>query len=105
MRVASTVPQQDLVLSALKDFLQKEPSITGAVLFGSRARGTATQRSDYDVELTADPMSALAKAAFVERWLAHKPTLLAMDIVWADEVAGTPLAKAIARDGILIYAH
>ncbi len=79
--------------------------IARVVLFGSRARGDAHARSDYDFAVTAPQLSALERAAFAARWQETKPTLLATDIVWLDEAANGALGERIRTEGVEIYVR
>jgi predicted nucleotidyltransferase len=74
------------------------PCVHAVWLFGSRARGTARERSDIDLAI-------LCPGASVEEWQAvldiveEADTLLSIDVVRFDELGSTdPLRAAILRD-------
>lgn len=76
----------------------KEYNIRRVVLFGSRARGANTDRSDIDIAVSGGDFDAFYWAV-KER--AH--TLLSFDIVDFDSSASEQLKKEIERDGVVIY--
>ena len=94
----------DTVLTALVAYARKYPSVERIVLFGSRARGDARPRSDYDFAISAPSMRPLERAALVTNWSERKPTLLATDIVWLDE-ASAALLQCISTEGVEVYAR
>ena len=87
------------MLDALRHALECEPDVANAVLFGSRARGSARASSDVDVavELTAgaarDPLALGDLAARLESAVARPISLVLLD------EAPPPLAYRIFRDG------
>ncbi len=69
-------------------------------LFGSRARGEATPRSDYDLALWADPPLDLATLAHLREALEALPILQRVDLVelsWAPGLRGV-----VEREGVLL---
>ena len=79
-------------------FFAQKYSITKIVLFGSRARGTNTERSDIDI--------AVYGGDFEEFYWAVKEnihSLLMFDIVQADAPISDELKKEIEKDGVVIY--
>lgn len=86
---------------ALQDALSREPRVLYALLFGSRARGTAHSGSDVDVALGLDgPVSNrdLADLAGRIEVAAGAP----VDLVLLDEV-GPGVAYRVFRDGIDLF--
>jgi len=79
--------------------------IERVVLFGSRSRGDHRPRSDYDLALSAPGMTPIERSAFAARWQESKPTLLATDLVWLDELTDNALAERIRAEGVEIYAR
>ncbi len=68
---AIVTPQTGLTereLNLIRDVLERHTEITGAVLFGSRAKGCASPGSDIDLALEGidDPLQAEAIAAELE---------------------------------------
>lgn len=73
-------------------------SITKIVLFGSRARGTNTERSDIDI--------AVYGGSFDDFYWNVKEkihSLLMFDIVQADAPISDELKEEIEKDGVVIY--
>lgn len=68
-----------------------------ALVFGSRARGTATPTSDVDVAVGAPGVDLLDLAAELSR-----ATALEVDVVDLEH-AGVPLLARIVRDGVLVH--
>lgn len=80
--------------------LAAPPGIRRVTLFGSRARGTAAERSDIDIavesEAPDDTRGALAEIAELA------PTLLWVDL---NDITDLPPEwhEAINRDGVVLY--
>lgn len=68
------------------------------VLFGSRARGSNTERSDVDIAVYGGNFDAFY---FDVRENVH--SLLSFDIVDADKGISEELRQEIERDGVVIY--
>lgn len=87
----------DRVLRELSSFAQKY-SVTKVILFGSRARGTNTERSDIDIAVYGGDFDSFY-------WDAREKTnsLLMFDIVQADSSISDELKKEIEKDGVVIY--
>ncbi len=58
-----TVANDEALLSRLVEALGAVPGVRGLALGGSRARGTATPGSDYDIGLYYDPARSIDVAA------------------------------------------
>ncbi|MCL4704152.1 nucleotidyltransferase domain-containing protein [bacterium] len=71
------------------------------ILFGSRAREDAQERSDYDIAIDDD---RLTRAAFahIRADLEELPTLLAIDLVWMKQ-ATPALRQRILSEGKILY--
>lgn len=78
--------------------LSREYDIRKVILFGSRARGTHTERSDIDIAISGGNTAAFS-IDIDER--AH--TLLMFDVVDLDGHISEELQKEIERDGIVVY--
>ena len=87
----------DRVLRKLYFFAQKY-SIEKLVLFGSRARGTNTERSDIDIAVYGGDYDHFY-------WDVKEKihSLLMFDIVQADELISEELKQEIEKDGVIIY--
>ena len=87
----------DRVLREISLFARQH-SITKVVLFGSRARGTNTERSDIDIAVYGGNFDA-----FYWDIKEKVHSLLMFDIVQADAPISDELKKEIERDGVVIY--
>lgn len=87
----------DRVLREIFSFARKY-SINKIVLFGSRARGTNTERSDIDIAVYGGDFDSFY-------WDVKEKTnsLLMFDIVQADSSISNELKKEIQKDGVVIY--
>ena len=79
-------------------FFAKKYSIEKIILFGSRARGTNTERSDIDIAVYGGDFDHFY-------WDVKEQThsLLMFDIVQADESISDELRQEIKKDGVIIY--
>lgn len=76
----------------------REYKIQKVVLFGSRARGTHTDRSDVDLAVSGGDFDSFDRAV-KER--VH--SLLSFDVVEWDAGVSEELKQEIERDGVVIY--
>lgn len=73
-------------------------SIMKVILFGSRARGTHTERSDIDIAVSGGDFDL-----FYWDIKENAHSLLTFDMVDLDSGISEGLKKEIKRDGVLIY--
>ena len=85
------------VLKDIFIFSQKN-GIHKVILFGSRARGTHTERSDIDLAVSGGDFDAFY---WDVREQVH--SLLTFDVIDLDSGISDALKKEIERDGITIY--
>ena len=87
----------DRVLRELSYFAQ-EHSVTKIILFGSRARGTNTERSDIDIAVYGGDFYGFY-------WDVKEKihSLLMFDILQADTSISDELKQEIEKDGVVIY--
>lgn len=87
----------DRIIREFLSFAQKY-SVTKIILFGSRARGTNTERSDIDIAVYGGDFEHFY-------WDVKEKThsLLMFDIVQADESISDELRQEIKKDGVVIY--
>lgn len=78
--------------------MPKKHRIQRVILFGSRARGTHTERSDIDIAVSGGNVDA-----FYWDIKENVFSLLMFDIVELDAGVLEELKKEIERDGIMIY--
>jgi len=89
------------ILELLRSVFRLDPEVTSATLFGSRAKGTHTHRSDVDLVVAGDiePLRAEAIAAELE----ELPLPYRFDVQSLAHIQHRPLLEHIQRVGILIY--
>lgn len=76
----------------------KEYDIQKVVLFGSRARGTHTDRSDVDIAVSGGDFDSFYWAV---KEKVH--SLLSFDIIEWDAGTSKELKNEIEKDGVVIY--
>ena len=76
----------------------RKHSVTKVILFGSRARGDNTERSDVDIAVYGGDFDAFY---WDIREKVH--SLLMFDIVEADHQISEELENEINKDGVVIY--
>lgn len=87
----------DRVLRDITRFA-KMHSITKIILFGSRARGTNTERSDIDIAVYGGDFNS-----FYWDIKENVHSLLMFDVVEVDAGISEELEEEIRRDGVVIY--
>mgnify|MGYP001080516730 CR=1 FL=1 len=87
----------DRIVRELCSFAQRD-AVTKIVLFGSRARGTNTERSDVDIAIYGGDFDSFY-------WDVKEKvhSLLMFDIVQADAAISNELKQEIEKDGVTIY--
>ena len=97
-----TVDLTDHELALIREVLARHSSIAGAIVFGSRAMGTARPESDIDLALEGidDPLEAQAIANELE----ELPLPYRFDVTALDAVRIPSLREHIKRVGIRISA-
>lgn len=87
----------DRVIKDITSFARKH-GVSRVVLFGSRARGTHTERSDIDIAVSGGDFDSFY-------WDIKEKThsLLLFDIVNLDLSISGELKKEIDKDGVVIY--
>lgn len=85
------------VLNNIRSFAEKH-NVQKVILFGSRARGTHTERSDIDIAVVGGNFDA-----FYWDIKDNTHSLLMFDIVNMDDFTSDDLRKEIDKDGITIY--
>ena len=87
----------DRILRELSTFAKKY-AITKIILFGSRARGTNTERSDIDIAVYGGDFDS-----FYWDIKEKVHSLLSFDVVEADKPISEELKQEIEKDGVIIY--
>jgi predicted nucleotidyltransferase len=91
--------------ASLELIAEKIPHLSLLVLFGSRAKGQATQQSDWDLAFLADsvPTNAWGEPSFLGT-LAEVLQIPRDRLDWVDLARCSPLlAHGIAREGKVLY--
>ena len=79
------------------------PGIVRVVLFGSRARGDARPRSDYDFAIHASVLSHADWSRWCLETGESAPTLCTVDLVLASGPITEDLRQAIETEGVTVY--
>ncbi len=87
----------DRVLKDILTFARK-CEVQKVILFGSRARGTHTERSDIDIAVSGGNFDA-----FYWEIKENVHSLLTFDIIDLDSGASEELTREIKKDGVIIY--
>ncbi len=97
------IPLQPAELEQVLFILKQHPMVLYATLFGSRAKGTHTDRSDIDIALSGpiDALNAEAIAAELE----ELPLPYRFDVQALNSITYEPLLEHIERVGIRIYSR
>lgn len=89
-------------LDAVRGVLARYPSIRRAEMFGSRARGDFSYRSDIDLAVCHDGMSS-EDMNRLRMDLDDLPIIYRIDVVDSGRVSRPEFAASIARDGVVVY--
>jgi predicted nucleotidyltransferase len=97
----SRPPLTDRELTLVRGVLRRHPRVSAAIVFGSRAKGVHTARSDVDLAIAGDvtPLEAEAIAADLE----ELPLPYRFEVQPVARITHPPLLAHIERVGICIY--
>ena len=95
------VPLGPEELEWVRSVLRRHPEVTRAMLFGSRAKGTHTPRSDVDLVLSGDVGTLRAEAIAAE--LEELPLPCRFDVQSMNGIQYPPALEHMERVGIQIY--
>ncbi len=99
-------PVLEKVLQYLRDRAASEPGIESLILFGSRARGDAHERSDFDVAALAPNLSHADWARWALETRERFPSLLGLDLVRIESGrTAFDLQEKIHAEGKAIYVR
>lgn len=87
----------DRVMKDISTFARK-CEVQKVILFGSRARGTHTEKSDIDIAVSGGDFDA-----FYWEIKENVHSLLTFDIIDLDSGASEELTREIEKDGVIIY--
>ncbi len=90
------------LLDAIISHFARHSAIEKAVLFGSRARGDNTERSDYDIAVYGD-LTHRERAEL--RYICDEelPTLHKIDLIFMQEQSPSKFTENIEKEGVKIY--
>lgn len=92
----------DKILDYIKHTALQYKSINKVILFGSRARGDNTNKSDYDIAVFANNIDFSDECKFSDE-IENIKTLSKIDVVFIKEKhIGTELYQNIINDGVVI---
>ena len=94
-------PLKPAELELVRSVLLLHPEVRSATLFGSRAKGTHTHRSDVDLVVSGDIEPLRAEAISAE--LEELPLPFRFDVQSLAYIQHRPLLEHIQRVGICIY--
>ncbi len=92
---------QNLITAIVTEF-KNYTAIEKAVLFGSRARGDNSERSDYDIAVYGT-LSSDEKFTLRYRIREELPTLHKIDLIFMCEDKPAAFKENIEKEGIAIY--
>ena len=97
----SAPPLKPTELDMVRSVFRLHPEIETATLFGSRAKGTHSERSDVDLVVTGDvdPLGAEGIAAELD----ELPLPYRFEVQPLAHIRHRPLLDHIQRVGVLIY--
>ena len=89
-------------MNEIKKIALASEGIKKVVLFGSRARGDNTPKSDYDIAVFANDLSESERAAFINK-IDEIDTLKKIDVIFIRERhIDTELYRDIMKEGVVI---
>jgi predicted nucleotidyltransferase len=88
-------------LDMLRSVFQQHPEVKSATLFGSRAKGTNSDRSDVDLVVTGEVEPLRAEAIASE--LDELPLPYRFEVQSLAHIQYAPLLEHIQRVGMVIY--
>ncbi len=94
-------PLEDRELEMIRGVLRRHPEVAEAILFGSRAQGTHTVRSDVDLAVSGEV--APLRAAAIGAELDELPLPYRFEVQSLEHLRYPSLLDHIRRVGIRIY--
>lgn len=88
-------------IEMMRAVFRRHPEVASAILFGSRAKGTHTERSDVDFAVTGDVAPLRAETIAAE--LDELPLPYRFEVQPLAHIHHRPLLEHIQRVGILIH--
>jgi predicted nucleotidyltransferase len=97
VRPEKNKPLEPLIIATIVKHIKPQRII----LFGSRARGDAQERADYDIAIDGENLTPV-QLAQIRADLETLPTLLSIDVVWMNRVTDK-LRRRILDEGKVLY--
>jgi len=94
-------PLKPAELDLVRSVFRLHPEVKTATLFGSRAKGTHSDRSDVDLVVTGEVEPLRAESIAAE--LDELPLPYRFEVQALEHIRHRPLLEHIKRVGILIY--
>ena len=88
-------------LALVNGVFSRHPEVTSVTLFGSRAKGTHTPRSDVDLAISGEVNALRAEAIAAE--LDELPLPYRFDVQPVQAITNRALREHIERVGIVVY--
>lgn len=79
------------------------PAIQKVFLFGSRARGDATERSDFDLAIEAPGITHAQWSRFALEVKECLPSLCSIDLLLLNDRTSPELRQRVKEEGIVFY--
>jgi predicted nucleotidyltransferase len=95
------IPLNAAELDMVRAVFRRHPEVASATVFGSRAKGTHTGRSDVDLAVTGNVAPLRAESIAAE--LDELPLPYRFEVQPLEHIHHRPLLEHIKRVGILIY--
>lgn len=92
----------DPVIRFVTETAHAFPSVRRVFLFGSRAKGDGTERSDYDFAFEIEPGHEDGWGELCARLREGNPRLNALDLARMDQI-GKEFKKRILKEGVVVY--
>jgi uncharacterized protein len=92
------------LVNQIRSVLSKYAAVEQCILFGSRARGDAGERSDIDLAILAPPISESDWVTLYYQLKEELDTLLRVDVVRMERVSAE-LQNSILKEGKELYRH
>jgi len=93
---------RDKDIDVLCNTFRRFPSVQEVRVFGSRAKGVPSRRSDLDLAISSNE-SVTNQWTALQEALENAPLIYELDIVRLDSIMSERLKERIAREGITIY--
>ncbi len=97
----TTAPLNGKELDLIRDLFRHHPDVQEVRIFGSRAKGTHTPRSDVDLAVWG--MDSVLRVEHLAAELDELPLPYRFDVQAFEQISHEPLRAHIERVGIAIY--